>query len=96
MALDFGWPPFCVGVDLPPPELPANWQEQLLQAVTGPTTDDRPDPELGVLKVSRSPTHEVEGLPYCGCRGDGGLRTASAATAATAVRNGHVPRWQWL
>jgi hypothetical protein len=33
MAIDLGWPPLCVGLDHPAPELPTDWEEQLLTAI---------------------------------------------------------------
>lgn len=33
MAIDLGWPPLCAGVDRPAPELPADWERQLLAAI---------------------------------------------------------------
>lgn len=36
MAIDLGWPPFCIGLDEPAPTLPADWEQQLLSAITAP------------------------------------------------------------
>jgi hypothetical protein len=33
MGLDLGWPPLCVGVEKPAPELPEDWEERLLGAI---------------------------------------------------------------
>jgi hypothetical protein len=33
MALDLGWPPLCVGTSDPLPELPANWETELLNSI---------------------------------------------------------------
>jgi hypothetical protein len=37
MEIDLGWPPLCVGLDRPAPDLPADWQRQLLDSITGST-----------------------------------------------------------
>lgn len=34
MGIDRGWPPLCVGLDKPAPELPPDWEEGLLDAIT--------------------------------------------------------------
>jgi hypothetical protein len=34
MDIDLGWPPLCVGLDRPSGDLPADWQRQLLDAIT--------------------------------------------------------------
>ena len=60
MALDLGWPPFCVGVDLPVPPLPATWDQDLLQAIQGPTENDLNEESLGSLTTASFPTLEVE------------------------------------
>jgi len=33
MGIDQGWPPLCVGLDAPAPELPPNWEARLLEAL---------------------------------------------------------------
>jgi hypothetical protein len=41
MSIDLGWPPFCVGLDLPAVDLPSDWQPRLLAAIeagAGPLT----------------------------------------------------------
>jgi len=49
MELDLGWPPLCVGLDRPVPDLPADWQQQLLDAITGSTpAAPPPTPEFSV------------------------------------------------
>jgi len=60
MALDLGWPPFCVGVDLPAPALPATWEQHLLQAVQGPVENDLAEEPMGSLTTASFPTHEVK------------------------------------
>ena len=60
MALDLGWPPLCVGVDLPAPHLPANWEEQLLREVQGPTESQASAKPLGSLTTSGSSSHQIE------------------------------------
>lgn len=34
MGIDLGWPPLCVGLDKPAPELPPDWEKGLLDAIT--------------------------------------------------------------
>ena len=41
MALDLGWPPLCVGLDRSAPELPGDWEEQLLAAIRRDPTAER-------------------------------------------------------
>lgn len=36
MGIDLGWPPFCIGLDEAAAPLPADWEKQLLGAVTQP------------------------------------------------------------
>lgn len=57
MALDLGWPPLCLGLDLPVPGLPTAWETQMLEAIKNPSEDE---PETGVLTAVRSPSHQVE------------------------------------
>lgn len=33
MAIDFGWPPLCAGVDRPVPKLPPDWERELLSSI---------------------------------------------------------------
>ena len=33
MGIDLGWPPLCLGLDEPAPELPSDWETRLLEAV---------------------------------------------------------------
>ncbi len=45
MGIDFGWPPLCVGLDAPEPDLPEGWEETLLRAIQvapEPGEGDRP------------------------------------------------------
>ena len=60
MALDLGWPPLCIGVDQPAPQLPATWQVELIEAITAPAAADRVEPDEGELAAVRMPTHEIE------------------------------------
>lgn len=59
MGIDLGWPPLCVGLDVPAPELPADWETRLLDAIeVGP-----PDREGGVpVRQTTVGEHEVEVL----------------------------------
>jgi hypothetical protein len=60
MALDLGWPPLCIGVDLPAPQLPTGWEEELIEAITAPASADRVKRDEGELAAVRMPTHEIE------------------------------------
>jgi hypothetical protein len=42
MAVDLGWPPLVVGLDEPAPELPGDWQAQLLAALERPAVVGEP------------------------------------------------------
>jgi hypothetical protein len=33
MGIDLGWPPLCIGISEPAPELPANWESELLNRI---------------------------------------------------------------
>jgi len=48
MDIDLGWPPLCVGLDRPPGELPADWQRQLLDAITTTSSSQAAAEELPV------------------------------------------------
>jgi hypothetical protein len=37
MGIDLGWPPLCVGLDLPAPPLEADWESRLLSAIEAPS-----------------------------------------------------------
>lgn len=60
MALDSGWPPLCVGVDLPPPDLPADWEQQLLEMIQGSSIDTPRSRHQGHLQSRSFPTHDLE------------------------------------
>ena len=60
MALDLGWPPLCVGVDLPMPEVPEDWERQLLRAIVHPDGGDLEIDPLASRVSARRPSHEVE------------------------------------
>lgn len=35
LPIDGGWPPVCIGLDLPAPPLPASWEAELAEALEG-------------------------------------------------------------
>lgn len=43
MSIDTGWPPLCVGYDAPAPELPSDWEAQLLAEVQGGKGAETPE-----------------------------------------------------
>lgn len=59
MALDLGWPPLCVGVDRPSPELPSDWEHQLLTAIMNPDRCGESEKMGELTRVQRN-DHEVE------------------------------------
>ncbi len=60
MDLDLGWPPLCLGVDRPAPELPDDWQRQLLAAVTGNRQAADEGTRLGSLLEVEVPSYRIE------------------------------------
>ncbi len=36
LPLDGGWPPICIGLERPAPELPADWESELAAVIAGP------------------------------------------------------------
>ncbi len=62
MAIDLGWPPLCVGLDLPAPALPEDWEERLLAALTRDSAAEGSDAERTVR------TRQVGGDELSSCR----------------------------
>ena len=44
LDIDMGWPPLCVGLDRPAADLPAQWQQQLLDAIVAGAPSAAPLP----------------------------------------------------
>jgi len=60
MGIDLGWPPLCLGLDEPAPELPSDWEARLLEAVQ--TNGDA----VPRLRRKDRDGHEVETLQIGG------------------------------
>jgi len=60
MGIDLGWPPLCLGLDEPAPELPSDWETRLLEAVQ--TNGDA----VPRLRRKDRDGHEVETLQIGG------------------------------
>jgi hypothetical protein len=50
MGIDQGWPPLCVGLEVPAPELPGDWEARLLEALAA---DGAPGEGTGVANAVR-------------------------------------------
>ena len=69
MAVDLGWPPLCIGVEGNAPELPDDWQAQLLDAITSGTSApstpalvvQRREAGADALEVARFPASDRAG-----------------------------------
>lgn len=62
MAIDLGWPPLCVGLDLPLPALPNDWEERLLAALR------QKDPARDRISRAEVRTRRAGGYDLSGCR----------------------------
>jgi len=62
MGIDLGWPPFCVGLDAPAPELPSNWEARLLDAVAAEGASGEGAGDTLPIRRGRLEEHEVECL----------------------------------
>lgn len=51
MDIDLGWPPLCVGIDVPAPELPANWEQTVIAAIQDSSTASQPK-EMSIEKIA--------------------------------------------
>jgi hypothetical protein len=78
MEIDLGWPPLCVGLDRPAPELPEDWQQQLLDAITG-SMPAAPAPEISL----QSCTVDQDALEVA--RFDGPARAGCVTVIATTA-----------
>lgn len=65
MALDLGWPPLCIGVDLPAPKLPANWESQLLSSIMNPDEASVRETRGELTRIQRQ-SHEIERFRLAG------------------------------
>jgi len=50
MGIDLGWPPLCVGLDIPAPGLPSGWESRLLGALEEPGSIEEAGAETIVVR----------------------------------------------
>ncbi|MGB5549176.1 MAG: hypothetical protein WBO74_01655 [Thermoanaerobaculia bacterium] len=62
MGIDLGWPPLCVGLDAPAPELPSNWEARLLEALAAKGVPGEGAGDTLPIRRGRFGEHEVECL----------------------------------
>jgi hypothetical protein len=75
MAIDLGWPPLCVGLDTPVPELPADWQETLLDTLRDGARRASDIP----VRMTTAEGYELALVRYEGARGAGASVLATSA-----------------
>jgi hypothetical protein len=76
LDIDLGWPPLCVGLDRPAVDLPAGWQQQLLDAIAAGA------PAVAPLPVR---TGTVDGMRLALVRFDGGALSGGVTVLATSA-----------
>jgi len=62
MGIDQGWPPLCVGLDEPAPELPQGWEARLLEAIAEEGRSGETVQEAVEIRRATSAGYKVEGL----------------------------------
>ena len=62
MGIDQGWPPLCVGLDAPAPELQSDWEARLLDAVAVEAPPGESPDEAAEVRRATSAGYQVEGL----------------------------------
>lgn len=65
MALDLGWPPLCIGVDLPAPPLPEDWETQLMNSIMDPNARGAEKSKGELTRIQRQ-NHEIERFRLAG------------------------------
>jgi hypothetical protein len=60
MGLDLGWPPLCIGLEKPAPELPEDWEAKLLAAIMSSVETSGVAPTAGELTRIRRNGHEID------------------------------------
>lgn len=62
MGIDQGWPPLCVGLGAPEPDLPPDWEARLLDAVAAEGASGEGAGDTLPIRRGRFGEHEVECL----------------------------------
>jgi hypothetical protein len=62
MGIDLGWPPLCIGLDEPAPELSLDWEARLLEAIASGGSSGEAAGEVVPVRRAAFAEHQVEAL----------------------------------